>query len=427
LTHSNHRQVGQAVRLPNGVVASYSYDAASQLTGISYQGGALAPANLTYSYDLAGRRVGVGGSLASTQLPAAVTSAVYNANNQLTQWGTSAMTYDANGNTLNDGMNSYVWDARNRLASADNNGASFSYDPLGRRESKTLLGSTTSFLYDGTNAVQEQMGGAATANMLSGGVDEHFERTDATGSYSFLTDALGATAALTDANGNTVEQYSYSPYGLLSATGSNSNPYTYTGRESGDGLGLYYYRARYYNPATGRFLSEDPLGFRGSGPNLYAYVGDSPTNATDPLGLATYLVNRQLAAVGTSAVPWYDPISHTFTVTTNPDGSITTYSWGNTANLHGWNLNQPEDLAAAAQALNNGDAVLEDGDYMDPFYQQAFNDLNNPANNHANWIVGRNCKTEATNLSVHAHQLYLNSLIQQWWQNFLQPIFGGGN
>ena len=211
-------------------------------------------------------------------------SSVYNANNQLVQWGTTAMAYDANGNTLNDGMNSYVWDARNRLASADNNGASFSYDPLGRRESKTLLGSTTSFLYDGTNAVQEQMGGAVTANMLSGGVDEHFERTDATGSYSFLTDALGSTAALTDANGSTVEQYSYSPYGPLSATGSNSNPYTYTGRESGDGLGLYYYRARYYNPATGRFLSEDPFGFAGSGTNV-------SVRATASVPLAKFVMN----------------------------------------------------------------------------------------------------------------------------------------
>src|ERR1035437_2624623 len=125
-----------------------------QLTGINYQGGALAPANLTYNYDLAGRRVGVGGTLASTQLPAAVSSAAYNANNQLTQWDATAMTYDANGSTRSDGMNSYGWDARNRLASADNNGASFSYDPLGRRVSKTVLSTTTNFLYDGANAVQ---------------------------------------------------------------------------------------------------------------------------------------------------------------------------------------------------------------------------------------------------------------------------------
>ena len=77
--------------------------------------------------------MGVSGSLASEQLPAAVTSAQYNANNQLTQWGSTQMTYDLNGNTLNDGTNSYVWDARNWLVSANSGAAAFSYDPLGRR------------------------------------------------------------------------------------------------------------------------------------------------------------------------------------------------------------------------------------------------------------------------------------------------------
>ena len=194
------------------------------------------------------------------------------------------MTYDANGNTLSDGTNTYAWDARNRLSSANSGTASFSYDALGRRASKTLLSTTTGFLYDGPNVAQEQSGGTVTANMLSGSVDENFLRTDSTGSYSYLTDALGSTVALTDSTGTNIDQYSYSPYGMLAASGSNSNPYTYTGRES-DGLGLYYYRARYYNPTTGRFLSEDPMGFAGSGTNLYAYAGDDPIDFSDPFGL----------------------------------------------------------------------------------------------------------------------------------------------
>ncbi len=82
------------------------------------------------------------------------------------------MTYDANGNTLNDGMNSYVWDARNRLVSANNAGASFAYDPLGRRAGKTILSTNTNYLYDGANPVQELNGATPTANLLTGGIDE---------------------------------------------------------------------------------------------------------------------------------------------------------------------------------------------------------------------------------------------------------------
>ena len=200
--------------LPNGVVATLGYDAASQLTQMVYQGGSQPSQSLIYTYDLARRRVGVSGSLASTQLPAAVSNASYNANNQLTQWGATAMSYDLNGNTLNDGMNSYVWDARNRLVSADNNGAVFSYDPLGRRVSKTVLSATTNFLYDGANAVQE-FGTLPTANLLTGGVDERFMRASSAETDFYLTDALGSTVELTGATGATEEQYSYGPYGLL--------------------------------------------------------------------------------------------------------------------------------------------------------------------------------------------------------------------
>jgi RHS repeat-associated protein len=254
------------------------------------QGGALGTQNLAYGYDLAGRRVGVSGSLSSTQLPATVSPAVYNANNQLTQWGSTAMTYDANGSTLSDGMNTYTWDARNRLVSADNNAAVFAYDAFGRRVGKTILSTTTNFLYDGANAIEE-LSGTNTTSLLTGGVDERFTRTDSSGTTSYLTDALGSTVALTDATGASQTQYSYSPYGSQNATGATTtNSYTYTGRES-DGLGINYYRARYYNPNTGRFLSEDPIGLRG-GINLYAYARNNPVSFRDPLGLKPHDPNN---------------------------------------------------------------------------------------------------------------------------------------
>ena len=272
-----------SLTLPNGVTANYVYDAASELTSIVYQGGALAPADLEYTYDLAGRRVGVNGSLASTQLPAAISSALYNVDNQLTQWGSTTMTYDLNGNTLNDGTNSYVWDPRNRLVSADSNGATFSYDPLGRRVNKNILTASTSFLYDGVNPVQELNGSTVTANLLTGGIDERFVRTTATETDNYLTDALSSTVVVTGSTGSSQVEYSYEPFGSISITGTTTNSYTFTGREI-DGLGINYYRARYYNPTTGRFLSEDPAGFAG-GINEYRYADDDPIDFIDPSGL----------------------------------------------------------------------------------------------------------------------------------------------
>src|SRR5437588_6626273 len=101
-------------------------------------------------------------------------------------------------------------------------------------------------------------------------------RTDANGAANFLTDALGNTIALTNSSGSTLASYAYEPFGNTTITsGSSSNPYEYTGREN-DGTGVYFNRGRYYSPTLQRFLSEDPIGMAGGGPNLYAYVNDSP-------------------------------------------------------------------------------------------------------------------------------------------------------
>jgi len=182
-----------SLTLPNGVVTTYSYDNASQLSGMTYANASTVLGNLTYSYDLDGRRTNAGGSYARTNLPNAVSTTAFNANNQLTTWGTANLFYDLNGNMTSDGTHSYAWDARNRLNQIDlGNTASFSYDPFGRRVSKNILGTATNFLYDGANAVQEVIG-TNTANSLSGGIDEVFQRTDSAGARSFLTDADGCT------------------------------------------------------------------------------------------------------------------------------------------------------------------------------------------------------------------------------------------
>jgi RHS repeat-associated protein len=295
-----------SLSLPNGIVMSYTYDNASELTGISYTNGSTNLGSLTYGYDLAGRRTSMGGSLAQTALPLPVNEAEYNAGNQLTEWGTASLYYDSNGNMTSDGMNSYAWNSRNQLASMNFSADSFQYDAYGRRTSKTISSTTTNFLYDGVNIVQELSGTTPTANLLTGGIDEIFIRTESSGTANFLTDALGSTLALTNSSGSTLAQYAYEPFGNTFVTsGSSTNTYEYTGREN-DGTGLYFNRARYYNPSLQRFVSEDPIEFLGGSSNLYPYASNSPIYITDPSGRCPMCVVAIAGGVIGGAVAGYE-------------------------------------------------------------------------------------------------------------------------
>lgn len=276
----------KSLTLPNGVTAEYTYDAASQLTAITYEKGAVVLGDITYQYDAAGRRAKMGGSFAGTGLPQAFASSTHNVQNQLTQRGTQSFTYDANGNLTSDGTKTYSWNARDQLASISGDiNASFTYDAFGRRISKNIGGSSVDYLYDGQNIVQELGTSGPVANLVTGGLDEIFTRTDTAGMHCFLTAALNSTLGLTDADGVQQTQYIYEPFGMTTVTGAAaSNPFQFTSREN-DSSGLYYYRARYYSPLVQRFISEDPIGFRSGDTNLYAYVGNDPINMVDSMGL----------------------------------------------------------------------------------------------------------------------------------------------
>jgi hypothetical protein len=121
-----------------------------------------------------------------------------------------------------------------------------------------VTGVTTKYLYDGANVVQAQNGSnAATANLLTGlGVDQTFSRSVVGGATSsLLTDALGSTIALADASGTVQTTYTYEPFGAVTQAGAaNTNPFRFTGRKDDGVTGLYFYRARSYAPAFGRFV-----------------------------------------------------------------------------------------------------------------------------------------------------------------------------
>jgi uncharacterized protein RhaS with RHS repeats len=123
--------------LPNGVTVSYAYDNASRVNQLSYGVGGAGSTDvgtLTYSYDADGRVINKAGTLAAGTLPAAVSGNTFNADNGMTAFNGQTLSYDANGNLISDGANTYTWDERNHLSTISGGvSANFVYDALGRR------------------------------------------------------------------------------------------------------------------------------------------------------------------------------------------------------------------------------------------------------------------------------------------------------
>jgi RHS repeat-associated protein len=110
------------------------------------------------------------------------------------------------------------------------------------------------------------------------------EHVTASGTFYYLHDGLGSTIALVDSSGNVVQSYEYDAFGAVrSQSGNQPTEYQFAGQDT-DPSGLQYLRARYYDPATGRFLSRDPKG----GLNGYAYAGNDPVDNADPSGTQYY-------------------------------------------------------------------------------------------------------------------------------------------
>jgi len=149
------------------------------------------------------------GTMARANLPAATTAlAAYNVNNQLTSWNGTTLSYDLNGNMTSDGYDPLTG---TRAISWHRSGQqTFQYDGTGRRSQN---GAGVGFVYDGLNPVQEIVSGSPRANLLTGGLDEIFARTDTSGTSSFLTDALGSTLALADSTATVQTQYTFDPFG----------------------------------------------------------------------------------------------------------------------------------------------------------------------------------------------------------------------
>ena len=283
----------------NGTSTSYGYEIDDDVSSVVHQLNVGTAPTFNYTYDAVHNR--------KTTVTAApyvfdllsILPTTYTANgmNQYTtvvEDGVSnSPSYDLNGNLLTPPSgHSYVFDAENRLVTATtaSHALTFEYDAFGMRKRKTVDGVGTEYVLDGNQVVAEyDDSGSLQRKYVYAGLDNPIRMLRGATAYFYHQDASGSVAALSNASGALAESYAYSPYGRVSAPSGPGigNPYLYAGREFDTETGLYYNRARFYDPVLGRFLHPDPIGLVDS-LNLYAYVGGNPVNFVDPLGLFAY-------------------------------------------------------------------------------------------------------------------------------------------
>ena len=263
----------------------FGYDSNGQLTSADR---AIA-ADEAYSYDANGNRKGAG---------------VVVQDNRVASDGEFSYAYDKNGamvsrtNIASGAQTTYKYDHRGRLVEVnefDNahnplSQVRFTYDFLDRRIGVETSSETIRTVYAGPNAWADfdDSGNLVTKYLQGTQGDEPWARfRPGEGTAWYLSDRLGTIHDLTDAAGAVQDHLEYDSFGAVTVEtdAAFGDRFKFTGREFDATTGLYYYRARYYDPGMGRFISEDPAGFRAGDANLNRYVGNSPTNATDPSGL----------------------------------------------------------------------------------------------------------------------------------------------
>jgi RHS repeat-associated protein len=287
-------------------VHAYAYDDIYRLTDVDYP----SPPGVAYNYDATGNRITVVADVTTT----------YDVNNlnQYTAVDGVPYAYDGSGNLTSDGVNTYAYDAENRLVSATTptDTVTYTYDALGRRIAKTSGAGTTRYVYCNRQQVLAEYDGddqLLARYVLGYRMDEPLRRDvpDVPGgstftSYYYHLDALGSVIALTDAVGTVVDAYLYDVFGAPAALSSVGNPYFFTGRRYDAETDLYHYRARAYAPVLGRFLQADPSGYSDD-VNLYTYVRNNPANYTDPMGRERSSGRWRTFAIAPDCVddPWF--------------------------------------------------------------------------------------------------------------------------
>ena len=272
-----------------GARTGFQYDADRRLTNVC---STTAPATCTneyggtgsaYSYDAAGNRID------------SAAAAIIGAGNHYVQFNGYTLSYDANGDLAirkkAGDSTAYAWDAAGRLLSVSKNGvvtAKFSYDPLGRRVRRVTASGTLNFFYDGDKLIADvdSTGHAVQEYAYYEGSGRLFAVKNTLWSGVAIDNGLNhSTIGIVDyyTPNHRIKAYAYSPWGATAADTGRIVRQRYAGAEYDQETGLYWMGTRYYDPALGSFLSEDPAGTAG-GLNLYQYAAANPVSLFDPSG-----------------------------------------------------------------------------------------------------------------------------------------------
>ncbi len=276
--------------------SSYTLDALYRLTRADYPGAAN---DELFGYDKVGnRKTHTQGSLtqnASTRYYNYTTNTNRLADIRIgSATGTleSTFTHDFEGRLTAQtgvGAKTLSWDAKGRVKTVG--AETYSYDPTDHRIGRSggTLGNRSYYLegehleseYSGNTLLAKYFRGSSTDELVAAWMNDTDGKTKP---FLFHHDQVSSVSAVSGHNGGTTQSIKYQAFGATqSSTGSSPSRLKYTGRED-DGTGLYYYRARYYDPAIGRFISEDPMGFAAGDVNFYQYTSNNPVNANDPSG-----------------------------------------------------------------------------------------------------------------------------------------------
>ena len=268
----------------------YSYDALNRLSSVDYGDGE----TQSYGFDNMGNRLV---KMDATSSGTVTTNSTFDLANRLTSVGSSSYVNDANGNTLSGGGRTMAWDSQNRMVSCAYNGntLTFDYGSDGLRRSETLTSGgqsvTTYYVYDGQSLVMEETKNAQgvltpSATYLNGPRGPEYKKDETTGLVKwYVYDGLGSVIGEVDPSGNVTYSAKYDVYGAVrGTTGTATTAQGFVGglgHLSEAATGLIYMRARYYDPNTGRFVSQDSSM---NSMNWYIYADDNPINSADASG-----------------------------------------------------------------------------------------------------------------------------------------------